>query len=137
MLRLREMLRSSRWTRVVASAGAFALVALAATAQSGDVEQARRRWRDLSPEKRRELVERYDRMRQMPAHERARLHERFRCVERMHLSAKDGLTESARRDLSKLDPSAQREALAGVVAEQIGERGRRLLDMIPSDLRER
>jgi hypothetical protein len=128
---------ATRTARALALVAAFVFVSSAVLAQSGGVEDARRRWHDMPEARRRELFERYEHMRKLPHDERARLGERFGCLKRLHDTARAELSDDARRELSRLDPAAQRQALADVVSERIDEHGRILVELLPREWRER
>lgn len=129
---------SSWWSRPTASALAVSLLGVVTLwAQNGGLDDARRRWNELPDERRRELAERYENWRRMSDEDRARLRERWRSVENMRHHAREALPEKARGELSRLPWHEQRDALAGLVSEQIGERGRSMLERLPPEWRER
>ncbi|MCC7010936.1 MAG: DUF3106 domain-containing protein [Planctomycetes bacterium] len=125
-------------TRRPALAALFVVVAgLAVWAQAGGIEEARKRWRDLPEERRREIAERYENWRKLSPDERERLRERWRTFEDLRRGAQQALPDHVRGDLSKLPPHEQRQALSSMTLEQISERGRSVLDRLPREWRER
>jgi hypothetical protein len=116
--------------------GAFGVVAAQGDSQR-ELERARARWNELTPQRRAELTERFERWQSLSEEERTRLRERFDKFEPMRRSAHEHLSDKARSDFARLRPEQQAEVRAGVTSQQIQERGRELLERLPSHWRER
>ncbi len=127
--------------RVVLVLACLMLGALGVVAAQGEsqreLERARARWNELSPQRRAELTERFERWKSLPEAERARLRERFDKLEPMRRSAHECLSDKARSEFARLRPEQQAEVRVGVASQQIQERGRELLERLPSHWRER
>ncbi len=104
---------------------------------SRDLERARERWNELTPQQRAELSERFERWKSLSEEERARIRQRFDKVSSLRRSAHDCLPDKARSDFARLRPEQQASVLSGVASQQIQERGRELLQRMPSHWRER
>jgi hypothetical protein len=104
---------------------------------STSIESARERWQKLSPERRRELAERFERWRSMSEEERDRMRDRYHWYDRMRRSECDRLPDSAKKSLEGLDPERRCEAIHGLLSERISERGHAILDMLPPEWREK
>jgi len=102
-----------------------------------DLERARERWNELSPQHRAELAERFERWKSLSEEERARMRGRFDKVSSLRRAAQDCLPDKARSDFARLRPEQQASVLSGVASQQIQERGRELLQRMPSHWRER
>lgn len=102
-----------------------------------DLERARERWSELSPQHRAELTERFERWKSLSEEERARLRERFDKVSSLRRAAQDCLPDKARSDFARLRPEQQARVLSGVASQQIQQRGRELLQRMPAHWRER
>lgn len=132
------MLARFRFAFVLACLVLGALGVVAAQGESQrDLERARARWNELSPQRRAELTERFERWKSLPEAERARIRERFDKFEPMRRSAHECLSDKARNEFARLRPEQQAEVRAGVASQQIQERGRELLQRLPSHWRER
>jgi len=105
--------------------------------QRAPIDRARERWEQLSPDRRQELLERFEHWRSLSEDERARLRERYHQIETLRERCRNSLPEPVRRDLDQLEPEKQREVIHGVVAGEVEERGRAILDMMPPHWRER
>jgi hypothetical protein len=110
---------------------------LAGERTPASIESARERWQKLSPERQRELAERFQRWRSMSEEERAQMRDRYHWYERMRRSECDRLPESAKQSLERLDPERRCEAIHGLLSERISERGQAILDMLPPEWREK
>ncbi len=102
-----------------------------------DLERARERWNALSPQQRAELAERFERWKSLSEEERGRIRERFDKVSSLRRSAHECLPDKARSEFARLRPEQQATVLSGVASQQIQERGRELLERMPSHWRER
>jgi len=102
-----------------------------------DLERARARWNELSPQHRAELAERFERWKSLSEEERTRLRGRFDKLSSLRRAAQDCLPDKARSDFARLRPEQQASVLSGVASQQIQERGRELLQRMPSYWRER
>ena len=105
--------------------------------QSSRLNEARERWNKLSPDERRQLSERFDHWRSMSDDERSRCRARFEQIEKLRNDTHAALPENSKQQLARLAPAAQREALHGVLAEEMDQRGRRMLSMLSCELRAR
>jgi hypothetical protein len=99
-------------------------------------ESARDRWEQMPPERREELLERYERWRSLSDEERARMRERYQWFQDQRRCAREALPEPARRDLDQLDPQLQGEALRDLLLDRLSDRGRALLELLPRGMRE-
>ncbi len=113
------------------------LVLVAQQRDERDLERARERWNTLSPQQRAELAERFERWKSLSKEERGHIRERFDRVSSLRRSAHECLPDEARREFTRLRPEQQATVLSGVASQKIQERGRELLERLPSHWRER
>ena len=118
---------------------ALCSLALVARQRDGqrDLERARERWNELTPQQRAELSERFERWKSLSEEERTRIRQRFDKLSSLRRSAHECLPDKARSDFARLRPEQQARVLSGVASQQIQQRGRELLQRMPAPWRER
>ncbi len=138
--RIDRALRTLRngWMAALASGlvVVFASSALhAAPQRPSDLDGARERWKQFSPEQREELRRRFEHFKRLGEDERATLRGRFEHLGLVKRRAVEELPESVRRDLEALAPPARREVLREVAAERLSEHVRDVLELLPPHIR--
>jgi hypothetical protein len=107
----------------------------AAPNRQGDLDGARERWKQLTPEQRAELQRRFEHFKRLGEDERARLRGRFEHLGLVKRRAVEELPEDVRRDLEALAPPARGEVLREVAAERLSEHVRDVLELMPPHVR--
>jgi hypothetical protein len=107
----------------------------AAPNRQGDLDGARERWKQLTPEQRAELHRRFEHFKRLGEDERARLRGRFEHLGLVKRRAVEELPEAVRRDLEALAPPARGEVLREVAAERLSEHVRDVLELMPPHVR--
>jgi hypothetical protein len=100
-----------------------------------DLDGARERWKQLTPEQREELKRRHEELKRLAPEERERLRGRLERLHDAQRRALDELPESARRELDRLEPPARRDLLREVAVERLFEHQRDLLEQMPPPLK--
>lgn len=101
-----------------------------------DLEGARERWQQLSPQQRDELRRRFEDFRRLGDDERQRLRGRFERLGHVQQRAVEALPEPVRRELDALAPPQRGEVLREVAAERMSEHVRDVLEMMPPHLKD-
>lgn len=100
-----------------------------------DLERARERWEQFTPQQRDELRRRFEQFRRLDEGERARLRGRFERLGLVKQRAMEALPEDVRRDLEALAPPQRGEVLREVAVERMSEHVREVLALMPPQLR--
>lgn len=127
--------------RVVLNFGCVVGLALsgawpAAAMSQGQAERepsAEARWRALSPERRAELVRRFEELQALPPAERELLVQRAREVQRIERDVLDELSSAQRERLERLAPDARRSVLRELVLDRARDRAERLREALPPE----
>lgn len=103
---------------------------------AGDIERARERWKQLTPQQRDELRQRFEHFRHLDEGERERLRGRFERLGDVKRRAIEALPEPVRRELEALAPPQRGEVLREVAAERMSEHVHDVLEMMPPQLKD-
>lgn len=103
---------------------------------AADLERARQRWQQLSPQQREELRQRFEQFRGLDEGERARLRGRFERLGDVKRRALEALPDAVRRELDALAPPQRGEVLREVAAERMSEHVHDVVAMMPEPLRQ-
>jgi hypothetical protein len=101
-----------------------------------ELDGARERWKQLTPEQREELKRRHEELKRLAPEERERLRGRLERLHDAQRRALDELPESARRELERLEPPARRDVLREVAVERLFEHQRDVLQLMPPPLKD-
>lgn len=118
------------------AAGAKAKGAPSAPKGGLDLERARQRWQQLTPQQRDELRQRFEHFRKLDEGERARLRGRFERLGDVKRRALEALPEPVRRELDTLAPPQRGEVLREVAAERMSEHVHDVVAMMPEHVRQ-
>lgn len=101
------------------------------------LEEARERWERLSPVEQARLRERFDRLRQMPANDRAALEDRAKYLAEAMRQVAERLTPEQTEVIARIDPQRRRALLRDLAMIEGGDRAARVRAALPDALREK
>jgi len=113
------------------------ICALPSSAQDRRLDEARTRWEQLSPAEQARLRDRFDRLRAMPAHDRASLEDRAKLLAEAMRRAEERLPPEARARVDELDPARRRALLRDLALIDGKDRMARIHGALPDAWREK
>lgn len=113
------------------------ICALPSYGQDRRLDEARARWEQLSPAEQARMRDRFERLRSMPANDRASLEDRAKFLAEAIRRVEERMTPEIRQRVARLDPERRRALLRDLAMIDGGDRAARIHGALPDSWREK